>query len=226
MRALIVSVLLLSGCTPPIEKECNEAMPVVEAARANPNDATLANLKAYRARDQRLNEAVVTYTKTIERVVESQKAFDQLVAALKMKPEAKGTFQLSMFDKSRPYADQLARRCYDPEAPPDCAELTRALEACIAPEKDDTTVEEQLLTCANKVSAVHSPDKRTNESIKMVVQTMHDLEPVARNVGAPAKEVIRVAKDLSQKISDGDRSRAAAKRAELEIRKICQPGRR
>lgn len=223
MRALTAAafVVLLAACSTR-EKECKEALTLVEAADAQPNDETLARLKAFKARDAELDGAVATYAKTIERLVVSQKAFAQLVASFKMKSDAGTSFKMEMFDASRPHADRLYGRCLPPDAPPDCAELAHALEACAAPERDDTSAEEALLSCANRFGAVRSTDKATNESIQAVAKAMRDLEPVARNVGAPAKEIIKTAKELAPKISDSQRARRSAARASLNVRNVCQ----
>jgi hypothetical protein len=96
----------------------------------------------------------------------------------------------------------------------------------VTPPTDDTTAEEQLLTCANGFAAVRTEDAATNVAIQALARTMRDLEPFARNVGAPAKEVIRVAKELSPRFNDSSKARADANRAEMEIRSLCQPGAR
>lgn len=224
MRTVILSAiaLVLTGCTSR-EKECKEALPLVEAAQANPTDENLARLKSFKARDPEVDGAVAAYSKAVERLLGSQKAFEQLVASFKMKGDA-GAFEMSMFDASRPHADRLYSRCLPTDAPPECADLARALEACAAPEKDDTSAEEQLLFCADRFAAVHSPDKATNDSIQAVAKAMRDLEPFARNVGAPAKEVIRTAKELAPKVSDQQRARGSVMRAEIAVRAVCQPG--
>lgn len=222
MRALIstVGLLVIAGCSTR-EKECKEALPLVQAAHANPTEATLAPLKAYKARDSELDEAVTAYAKTIERVLGSEKAFADLVVSFEMKGDA-GGFKMEMFDASRPHADRLYSRCLPSDAPPECAELARVLEACASPERDDTTVEQQLLFCATRFGAVTSNDKDANASIQAVAKAMRDLEPFARDVGAPAKKVISTAKTLAPKINDRERARAAATRAEMHVRWVCQ----
>lgn len=223
MRSLILmaSVVVLAACSTR-EKECKEALPLVEAANAEPNDETLARLKAFKARDAELDGAVASYAKALERLLVSQRAFAQLVASFKMKSDAGTSFKMEMFDASRPHADRLYGRCLPADAPPDCAELARALEACAAPERDDTSAEEALLSCANRFGAVRSTDKATNESIQAVAKAMRDLEPFARNVGAPAKEIIKTAKELAPKVGDSQRARASAMRAAMDVRNVCQ----
>src|SRR5690606_20553856 len=124
------------------------------------------------------------------------------------------------------HAAHLLSRCMPQNAPPDCAALARALEGCITPAADDTTAEEQLLACATGFASVRSEDPATNESIQALAATMRDLEPFARNVSAPAKEVIRAAKEAAPRINDAGSARADANRAEMELRALCQPGTR
>lgn len=223
MRAVILAVLAVSGlsaCASPREKDCTALLPVVDASQAHPSDENLAKLRAFSAKDQAIGDQVAAYTRSVERIVSGTKAIEKLSAAMKMKSDA-GAFSLSMFDASRPHAERLLSLCLPAKAPPECAALGLALDACTKPEKDDTTVEEQLLGCAAGFAAVKSPDAATNESIQALAATLRDFEPFARNVGAPAKEVIAVTKEVLPKISDAQSARKDANAAELKLRALC-----
>jgi hypothetical protein len=226
MRSVIVvAVLVAAGCTSSREKDCKDLLPIVDAAHANPSEENLARLKGFKAKEQELADAVTAYAKTVERLNGGRRAVDQLVATLKMKSDA-GAFSLSMFDASRPHAERLVSLCLPANAPPECAALSRALDACITPAKDDTSAEEQLLTCASDFAAVRSPEPATNESIQALATTLRDFEPFARNIGAPATDVIKAAKEVLPKITDAQKARADANQAEIALRMQCAPDRR
>ena len=222
MRAVIVAAtLVIAGCASPREKDCEALLPIVDATHANPSDENLAKLRAFHANDQAVGDQVGAYTRTVERIAAGTKAVQKLSAAMKMKSDA-GAFSISMFDPSRPHAERLVALCLPAKAPPECAALALALQACITPEKEDTTVEEQLLSCAAGFAAVKSSDAATNESIQALAATLRDFEPFARNVGAPAKEVIMVTKEVLPKITDAQSARADANGAELKLRTLCR----
>jgi len=229
MRFVIFLTLVLVGCASPRDKDCKDLLPRVDAAHAKPSPETVAGLRAFEAHEPLLREPAKTYATAVDRQVLAAKAIDQLVAALKMRKGEGPKFSVDMFEPSRPHAERLIARCLPSNAPPDCALLGSALAACVTPKADDTTMEEQLLTCAAGFAAVKSEDAATNESIQALARAMRDLEPFARNVGAPAKEVIRVAKEVSPRVNDANKARADANAAEIEIRSICaggQPGAR
>jgi hypothetical protein len=215
MRAVMLGAVLLVGCASPREKDCKDLLPILDARDS-------AKLRSFRAQDPAIGDAVTAYTKKIERVNAGTKAVEELVTAMKMKSDA-GAFSLSMFDASRPHAERLLALCMPANGPPECAALSRALEACITPAKDDTTTEEQLLECANGFAAVKSPEAATNESIRALAATIRDLEPFARNIGAPAKDVIQAAKEKLPKITDAQKAKPEANKAEIDLRALC-PG--
>lgn len=220
MRALIGMSLALLGCTSAKEKDCKEIAPVVSAAHADPSDENIEKLKSFRASDADVGAAVTGYRKQVERLNAGRTATQDLVAAMKMKPGAK-PFDLSMFDASRPHAETLFKRCMPQNAPPECAELSRALEACITPARDDTTAEEQLLTCANGFAAVKSPNLTATEAIQALASTIRDLEPFARDIGAPAKQVIAAAKKNLPKIDDAQKARPDVNKMEMAFNATC-----
>jgi len=57
-------------------------------------------------------------------------------------------------------------------------------------------------------------------------RSIRDLEPFARNIGAPAKDVIASAKQILPKITDAQKARADANAAEIHLRSLCAPDRR
>jgi hypothetical protein len=227
MRTLMVLAIatLLNGCTSSREKDCKAVLPIVDAAHADPSDENVAKLKAFTAQDAEVAAAVSAYTKKVERLNSGPKSVRELVAALKMKSDA-GAFSMEMFDKTRPFAEYLVGRCMPAQPPPECPALSRALDACITPVKDDTTAEEQLLTCASGFAAVRSEDDLTNEAIQALATTIRDFEPFARNIGAPAKEVVRAAKEMVPKISDARKAGPEANLAEIDLRNLCARDRR
>jgi hypothetical protein len=218
MRAVTIATVLLVGCVSPRERDCKELLPVLDSH-------DFAKVRSFQAKDPELGDALTAYTKKLERVNAGGKALQDLVAAMKMKGDA-GAFSLSMFDASRPHAERLLALCMPANGPPECAALSRALEACITPVKDDTTTEEQLLGCASGFAAVKSTEAATNESIQALAATIRDLEPFARNVGAPAKDVIAAAKAALPKITDAQKAKPEANQAEIGVRALCAPGRR
>lgn len=238
MRALTVgsvgtvriagTIVLLAACTSGHERDCRELLPIVDAAHAEPSDENVAKLKSVYAKDKDLVDAVTAYAKPVARLNSGSKAVNQLVAAMKMKSDAGPAFSLAMFDKSRPHAERLLRLCMPTDAPPApaCAALSRALDSCISPVKDDTTAEEQLLTCANGFAAARADDPPTNEAIQALATTIRDFEPFTRNIGAPARDVVKAAKELLPKITDAQRAGAEANLAEIRIRSLCTPDRR
>lgn len=227
MRSLTIGLaLLFMGCASPRDKDCKELLPKVDAAHAKPTSESAASLRAFTPQHPPLRDPTAAYAKAVQRQADAAKALEELIAALKLRKGDGPPFKMEMFDPSRPHAERLLSRCFPANPPADCALLARALEECINPASDDTTAEEQLLTCANGFAAVKSDDAATNESIQALARTMRDLEPFARNVGAPAKEVISVAKKLSPKIQDAQKAKADANAAEMEIRAVCQPGTR
>lgn len=222
MRALIAMTIFVAGCVSPREKDCKQLLPLVDAAHADPNDDNVAKLRAFDAKDPEVADAASAYAKTMTRVNAGSKAIRDLVAAMKMKSDA-GAFSLAMFDASRPHAERLLALCMPATAPPECAALARALESCITPATDDATTEEQLLTCANGFAAVKSQTPATNESIQALAATMRDLEPFARTVGAPAKDVIQASKAQLPKITDAQKARGDSNQAEIRLRALCPP---
>lgn len=222
MRAMIAALVLCAGCAPPRERDCKALLPLVDAAHADPSDENLAKLKSFYPKEKELVNALTAYAKTVERLNAGSKAVKALSAAMKMKGDA-GAFRVEMFDASRPHAERLLRLCMASTPPPECAALSHALDACITPTNDDATAEEQLLSCATGFASVRSNDPATNESIQALATTIRDFEPFARNVGAPAKEVIKAAKEQLPKITDAQEARADANHAEIQLRSLCPP---
>jgi hypothetical protein len=108
---------------------------------------------------------------------------------------------------------------------PDCVGLERALEQCVTPVADDTSTEEQLLACATAIGKVRSEDQATSESIQQLATALRDLEPMARRVRAPARDVIRAAKQHAGEISKQTVARTEVERAEGAVRELClRPG--
>lgn len=253
MRAfvLIVSVVglvagSLAGCTSPREKDCKRVLPLVEESKSarvvgvmdgglvHPTFAerprqTANTLRALPLDDPQMKPAVAALADANDRFATAMAGLDQLVAAMKMKPGAPVPFGANFVDTLRPNVERLMKRCgvvvrtEQQRSLTDCIGLERALEQCVTPAADDTTAEEQLLACASAVGKVRSDDAATNESIQALATTLRDLEPVTRNIGAPAKDVIHAARQHAPQISKQSVARAEVERAEGAIRGLCQP---
>ena len=236
----------LVGCTSPREKDCKVVMPLVEESQnarivgvmdggtVQPTFAerprrTASSLRALTLDDPQMKSAVTALAEAHDRFATAMAAIDHFVSAMKLEAGSP-PMAFNFIDGVRPHVERVMKRCgivmrtEQQRALPDCIALERALEQCVTPAKDDTTAEEQLLTCATAVGKVHSEDAPTNESIQQLSATLRSLEPVTRNIGAPAKEVIRAARQHSGEISKQTVARTEVERAEGTIRGLCQSG--
>ena len=236
----------LAGCASPREKDCKAVMPLVEESKsarvagvadggllqpafAERPRRTASALRALPLNDPAMKPAVHALADANDRFATSMAALDRLVAAMKMRPGTPSPIGANVFDVARPSVERLMKRCGlvmrtpQQRALSDCVALERALEQCVTPATDDTTVEEQLLTCATAVGNVRSDDASTTEAIQQLAATLRDLEPAARNVGAPAKEVIVAARQHAGEISKQSAARGDVEHAEGIIRGLCKP---
>ncbi len=243
MAAIAAGALV--GCTSPREKDCKVVMPLVEESKharivgvmdgglVQPTFAerprrTASSLRALTLDDPQMKTAVTALADAHDRFATAMAAIDQLVSAMKLRV-ASPPMAFDFIDTLRPHVERVVQRCgivvrtEQQRALPECIALERALEKCVSPEADDTTAEEQLLTCATAVGNVRSEDAPTNESIQQIAGIMRSLEPVTRNIGVPAKEAIRAARQFSGDISKQTVTRTEVERAEGTIRGLCQP---
>ena len=235
----------LVGCTSPREKDCKVVMPLVEESKnarivgvmdgglVQPTFAerprrTASSLRALTLDDPQMRTAATALAEAHDRFASAMAAIDQVVSAMKLRAGSP-PMAFDFIDTVRPHVERVMKRCgivirsEQQRALPECIALERALEQCVTPEADDTTAEEQLLTCATAVGKVRSEDAPTNESIQQISTTLRNLEPATRNIGAPAKEVIRAARQFSNDISKQTVTRTEVERAEDTIRGLCQP---
>ena len=244
VTALALTGGLLAGCTSPREKDCKKIMPLVEESKSarvvgvidggllQPTFAerprrTADALRALVLDDPQMKPPVMALADANERFATAMAAFDQLVSTMKLEKGAARPFAPNILDSVRPHVEQLVKRCglgvrtEQQRALPDCIALERALQECVTPAADDTPAEEQLLTCASTVGKIRSEDEASNQSLQQLATTLRDLEPMARNIGAPAKEVIRAARQHAGEISKQSVARAEVERNESALRELC-----
>jgi hypothetical protein len=239
-------VLVLTGCASPREKDCKAVVPLVEQsmhARAMPfADAggvqafaerprqVAGELRALRAADPTIALGVTALAGANERLATAMGAFDELRTAMRIKPGSPAV-GLEVVESTKPDVQRLLERCgivmrtEEQRALPDCIALERALERCITPPTDDTTAADQLMACATALDAVRSDEAAANESIHRIASALRSIEPVARNIGTPARELIRIAMRLSPTINAHTAARDDALRAEQTLRDLCRVGR-
>lgn len=243
MRRLLVLVLAASAsaCVSPRKKDCAALVPLVREASAardlavgdaglgaasfaeRPSRAAAA-LHGVVLRDQALMAPAARLAEAMDRFAAAMKSLDELVDGLRLDPGARvdASAYGRAIEEARPHVEHLLRRCAT-SAGEECTALRTALERCVSPERDDTTAEELLLACAGAVEAVRSDDARTAEAVSAVTRAVRSLEPLARRVRAPAKEVLALAERLRVRIDAQARARADAAAAEHEIGALCQP---
>lgn len=245
LRFVVVTTgaVALGGCTSPREKDCKKVTPLLEESKigravgvmdgglqptfADRPQRTASGLRTLVLDDPQIKSAATGLADANDRFAAAMTGLDQLVTAMKMKPGASAPFGANMLDTVRPHVEHLLRRCgvvmrtQAQGALPECTGLERALEQCVNPAADDTTAEEQLLTCATAIGKVRSEDGATNSAIQQLATTLRDFEPVARNVGASAKEVIRAARQHGSEISKQSVTRAEVENAEGALRELC-----
>ena len=204
---------------------------LVQTTFADRPRRTANALRALKLDDPQMKPAVAALADANDRFATAMARLDEVIAAMKMKPGAPAPLAPNFLDAARPHVEHLVKRCgivmrtEQQRALPDCIALERALEQCVTPTADDTTAEEQLLTCASTIAKIRSDDAATNEAIQQLATTLRDLEPTARNIGAPAKEVIRAARQHASEISKQSAARAEVERAEGAVRALCAPAR-
>ena len=242
------TVAVFASCSSPREKDCKVVLPLIEESRraraGGPMDAgialpkfaerprrTTSALRSLSLRDPGMKPAVNELADANERFAATMAALDQFVVALRIKPGAPTAFTPNYLDTLEPHTKRIAERCgfifrtEQQRALPDCIALEQAFEQCVTPATDDINAEEQLLTCATAVDRVHSDDRATKESIRQLAAKLRDLEPIARNIGAPAKEVIHSFKQLGGVFGKQSAALTEMQRAEEAILELCQPRR-
>lgn len=244
LSVVAFTVGVLAGCTSPREKDCKKVMPLVEESKAarvvGAMDAGLVQptfadrprrtanaLRALVLDDPQMKPAVTSLADANDRFATAMAGLDQLVSAMKIKPGTASPLAPNILDPVRPHVERLMKRCgivmrtEQQRMLPDCIALERALQQCVTPAADDTSAEEQLLTCATTMSKIRSEDEATNESIQQLATTLRDLEPMTRNIGASAKEVIRAARQHAGEISKQSFARTEVERTESSVRELC-----
>jgi hypothetical protein len=247
---LVVTVVVVSGgCTAPREKDCKAIVPILDDARASRTfalgDAGLgatrfadrprriaSDLRALTIHDPPVKDAVGRFLSATDRYASAMAALDELVSALKLQdgsgPDLRAVDRA--IQDARPDVERLLQRCAinvasgDERRRQDCLALEHALARCVTPSQDDTTAEELLLTCAAAIDGVPTTDLASRDALMRVARALRAVEPFAREVRAPAKEVVANATRLAPKITVHTSARTDAERADAEIRAICQPG--
>lgn len=242
ITGLLLFVLSLA-CTSPREKDCKAVLPGVESAKqargfliapdagtgqrfAEPHRRAAAELRAIALADPLMKSPVTALADATDRLAKVMAAIEELTNSLKLRPE--GPSMLGpILDGAGPPVERLATRCglFAPSeaqrALPDCQGLGRALESCLTPQTDETTAEELVMTCAKSVEGVRSDDPAAGESIRQIASTIRDLEPVARSIGIPAKELVQLIIKLTKRASEQSAARHEAEQAEAQLRALC-----
>ena len=185
-------------------------------------------LRAYALRDPAMREPVAALARATDDRAAAMASLDGLVLAMKVKRGEGLLSAVAQADAAKAHIDRLVQRCGilfrtpAQQALPDCVAIERAIERCVTPPSDDTTAEQQLLTCASAFAEVRSNDATTIEAKSALAAAMRSFEPFAHQVGASAREILRASKEIPPVISKQSAAREDADKASAAIRALCQ----
>jgi hypothetical protein len=243
-------VIALAGCTSPRERDCTALLPLADRARAatwteTARDAGLAvdvspelgesarrvatSLREIPTRDPATKAPSVAVADATARFAGALDNGQRILGALKIPPRE---LQALVSDgRTDALAEDVARvmeHCgllvgsEAARARPECIAFDRALTMCTTPRTDDVTVEEQLLDCASAVESVRAGDAAVASAFRHFGEAMRRAEPLARSVGVPAREALRLAREGTLAAVELSAAQKAITRADADLRAVCK----
>jgi hypothetical protein len=243
-RGLLV-LALVSGCGTPRERDCKTIAPLlddVQRARTTTLDdvtrppaeraperlrRTADSLRSVSLLDPELRDPVLALAGASDRLVLAGEAVAEVTAALRLRPGSEPLPDLRLLTEVTPNVRNLLEHCGailgtpEQRAKESCLALERALVTCLSPPAEDTTVVAQVEICAAALEAARPAEAGPRADLEALVAALRRLVPLAQRIGAPARVVIRVAKDSGPSLENHVQARADVEAAEKNVRAMC-----